>query len=318
MAIATTDAAIAVVGSINTDLVVFTPHLPTVGETVSGQDLFTGGGGKGANQAVAAARLGARVHFVGRVGADAYGQNALVELTRENVDVRNVQITTDTPSGVALIMVGANGQNMIALAPGSNARITPEDIDRAWPCLSICRILLLQMEIPIEPTMHAARRAKSDGMFVILNPAPVPNARLPKLLLADIDMIVPNEAETTAITGLNMESMEDIRIAARALRELGPPSAIITLGHRGAYASCGLGEKLIPPYTVTVIDTTAAGDAFCGGLAVSLGRGMDVFAAAEFASRVAALSVTKAGARGSMPTSAELATFEEHAIGGKH
>ena len=304
------DAMIAVVGSVNTDLVVFVPHLPEVGETVSGKDLLTGGGGKGANQAVAAARLGARVHFVGRVGADAYGQNARDELTGENINVRHLMTSDDAPSGVALIMVGSTGQNMIALAPGANARITPADIDAAWPEIGKCQTLLLQMEIPMAPIIHAASRAKLQGMYVILNPAPVPTETLPSSLLANVDMIVPNEAETFAMTGQRLESPAEFRSAARALRNLGPSVAIITLGVRGAYVSCAEGERLIPAHEVNAVDTTAAGDAFCGGLAVSLARGMDVFTAADFASRVAAFSVTRAGARSSMPTSAELTAFD--------
>lgn len=312
MTTAKSDVAIAVVGSVNTDLVVFVPHLPDVGETVSGKDLLTGGGGKGANQAVAAARLGARVQFVGRVGADAFGQNARDELAAENIDVRHLMTSADSPSGVALIMVGSTGQNMIALAPGANARITTSDIDVAWPDIAKCQILLLQMEIPLEPIIHAASRAKAQGMYVILNPAPVPTEKVPSSLLSNIDMIVPNEAETFAMTGHRLESLIELHSAAQALRSLGPSVAIITLGVRGAYVSSNDGQKLIPAQLVQALDTTAAGDAFCGGLAVSMARGADVFAAADFASCVAAYSVTKVGARSSMPTSAELANFRSH------
>jgi ribokinase len=297
---------VAVVGSVNTDLVVRTPRLPAPGQTVAGSDLSTGGGGKGANQAVAAARLGAAVRFLGRVGDDAFGQAARASLAADGVDVAALLTTPGRPSGVALIVVDARGQNQIAVAPGANAGLSVDDVESAFPRLRECAVLLLQLEVPIEATTRAARLAHEAGLLVILNPAPAPAGPLPPELLAAVGLIVPNEHEAAALTGRPAVDRASADAAARQLVELGPASAIVTLGDQGALVLEGGAATHLPAPSVDAVDTTAAGDAFCGGLAVALARGQDLVAAARFASRVAGLAVTRPGAQASMPTLADV------------
>jgi ribokinase len=297
---------VAVVGSVNTDLVVYAPSLPAPGQTVVGGDLATGGGGKGANQAVAAARLDADVRFVGRVGDDAFGQAARADLAAAGVAVDGLLTTPDCPSGVALIVVDARGQNLIAVAPGANARLTAADVEAAFAPLSECAVLLLQLEVPIEATTRAAVLAREAGLRVILNPAPAPTAPLPPELLAAVDVIVPNEHEAAALTGQPVVDLASAEAAARRLGALGPRSAIVTLGERGALLLRDGAALHVPAEPVEAVDTTAAGDAFCGGLAAALAAGQEIGAAASFASRVAGVAVTRPGAQASMPRLAEL------------
>jgi ribokinase len=289
---------VAVVGSINTDLVVYAPRLPRPGETALGGDLQTGPGGKGANQAVAAARLGAHVRMVGRVGDDSFGRAAIQSLRRHGVEVDAVRTTAAAPSGVALITVGERGENLITLAPGANSRVTAADVEAAWPALTESRVLLLQLEIPLDATLRAAQLGREAGMTVVLNPAPAAPGPLPHELLAAIDVIVPNEIEAAALAPTRS-----------ALLGIGPRAAIVTLGERGAVVVTRDGEEPIPPMPVHAVDTTAAGDAFCGGLAHALARGDELGVAARFATRVAALAVTKRGAQDAMPSAEEVAAL---------
>jgi ribokinase len=289
---------VAVVGSINTDLVVYAPRLPRPGETALGGDLHTGPGGKGANQAVAAARLGAEVHMVGRVGDDEFGRAALENLRRHGVEIGAVNITAGVSSGVALITVDERGENLISVASGANRRVTPADVQAAWPALAASRVLLLQLEIPLDAIRHAAQLGREAGMTVVLNPAPAPPDPLPRDLLEAVDLIVPNEREAMALAPTRS-----------ALLEIGPRAAIVTLGERGAVVVTRDGEESVPPVPVHAVDSTAAGDAFCGGLAYALARGDDTFVAALFASRVAALAVTKRGAQDAMPSAEEVAAL---------
>jgi ribokinase len=291
-----TTPTIAVVGSINTDLVVYAATLPRPGETALGGDLHRGPGGKGANQAVAAARLGAEVRMVGRVGDDDFGGAALANLRRHGVDVSNVAITPGVASGVALIVVDERGENLIALAPGANARVSAADVEAAWPSLAGSDVLLLQLEVPVEASARAARLAREAGMTVVLNPAPAPREPLPRELLEAVDVIVPNEAESEALA-----------TSPSGLRGLGPRAAIVTLGERGCVVLTGDGEEVIPAMRVRAADTTAAGDAFCGGLAHALARGEALGEASRFATKVAALAVTKRGAQDAMPSADEVA-----------
>lgn len=297
---------VAVVGSVNTDLVVFVPRLPMPGETVGGQDLLTGGGGKGANQAVAAARLGAAVRMLARVGQDAFGQSAIDQLVAAGVSPEGLLVTPRVPSGVALIFVAEHGgQNMIAIAPGANMRLTAADVEAHWPDLSQSDVLLLQLEVPIEATMRAAQLAHRDGLTIVLNPAPAPPEPLPPALLELADVVVPNENEARSLTGLAVSDLEEAELAARRLREMGARAAIVTLGDRGALLFDGSALH-VPPLPVEAVDATAAGDAFCGGLGVALARGERLPAAARFASTVAARAVEVPGAQASMPRLADV------------
>jgi ribokinase len=300
-------ARIAVVGSINTDLVVYTLRLPRPGETALGGDLQTFGGGKGANQAVAAARLGATVRMIGRVGDDDFGRVGIANLARHRVDVEGVLTTEGAPSGVALIVVDERGENLIALAPGANLRLTAADVERAWNGMSGCSILLLQLEVPLEANVRAAELGRAAKMTVILNPAPAPRTPLPAGLLGAVDVVVPNESEAATLTGVAVADPGSAERAGRELLAMGPPAAIVTLGPRGARLITRDGAEHVPAVPLAAVDTTAAGDAFCGGLAFALARGDGLSEAARYAAHVAALSVTRRGAQDSMPSAAEVA-----------
>ncbi len=297
--------AIVVVGSSNTDMVVQASRLPLPGETVLGGDLVIAAGGKGANQAVAAARVGGRVAFVARVGRDMFGEAALANFQREGLDTRFVVRDEQAPSGVALIVVGPDGQNIIAVAPGANHRLTVADVAAAAPAFQQARVLLLQLEIPLETVLAAAQAGRAAGATVILNPAPAPTQPLPDALYAAVDIITPNESEAAHLTGCQ-EPAE----AARALLARGVGAVIVTLGAAGALVATRTGETWhAPGFHVTAVDATAAGDAFNGGLAVALARGEPLAAAVRFAHAVAALSVTRLGAQPSLPTREEVEAF---------
>ncbi|MGQ0604602.1 MAG: ribokinase, partial [Anaerolineales bacterium] len=258
-----TSPHLIVVGSSNTDLIVRADRLPAPGETVLGGDLITTAGGKGANQAVAAARLGAHVTFVARVGADAYGRDSLTNFAREEMDTRYVVTDPQAPSGVALIVVGSNGQNLIAVAPGANARLTPADVEAARPVFAEARVLLLQLETPIETVLAAARLGRAHGLTVILNPAPA--QPLPAELYPLVDALTPNEYEAETLTGEG-----ESEAAARALLARGVKIVIVTLGAAGVLLATTTGIERFPGFRVEAVDTTAAGDAYNGGLAVAL------------------------------------------------
>ncbi len=294
-----------VVGSSNTDLIVRADRLPGPGETVLGGDLITAPGGKGANQAVAAARLGAAVTFVARVGQDMFGQAALDNFRREGLDTRYLIQDAEAPSGVALIVVGANGQNLIAVAPGANSRLTPQDVEAARPAFAETDLVILQLETPVETVLAAAQAGQAAGALVILNPAPA--QPLPAELYAAVDLLTPNETEAALLTG---ESTPEA--AAAVFLKQGVRTVIITLGEAGALlATQSDPMRRIPGFHVQALDTTAAGDAFNGGLGVALARGQPRESAVRFAHAVAALSVTRLGAQPSLPTLAEVEAFLE-------
>jgi ribokinase len=288
-----------VIGSSNTDLIVRSARLPAAGETVLGGDLVTAAGGKGANQAVAAARLGAPVTFVGRVGGDMFGQQAAASLKREGLDLRYLVRDPDAPSGVALIVVDDAGQNLIAVAPGANHRLTPADVAAAQPAIASAKVMLLQLEVPLETVFAAAQAGRAAGLTVVLNPAPAQS--LPAELYPLLDFITPNEHEAAALTG-----QAEPEAAARTLLACGVHTVITTLGAAGALVADSSGMRRVPGFRVQAVDTTAAGDAFNGGLAVALARNDDLEAAVRYAHAVAALSVTRAGAQPSLPTAAEV------------
>jgi ribokinase len=296
---------IIVVGSSNTDMIVQSDRLPLPGETVLGGDLVIAPGGKGANQAVAAARVGAAVTFVARIGQDMFGQAALANFRREGMDVRYLVQDAQAPSGVALIVVGPGGQNIIAVAPGANARLTPTDVAAAAPAFAEAQIVLLQLEIPIEAVLAAAQAGRAAGAAVILNPAPAPSRPLPETLYAAVDILTPNETEAAVLTG-----QSDPEEAAMTLLSRGVGTVIVTLGEAGALVATRSGVmQRVPGFRVQAVDTTAAGDAFNGGLAVALARGEGMDAAVRYAHAVAALSVTRLGAQPSLPTAAEVEEF---------
>lgn len=300
---------IVVVGSSNTDLIVRAGRLPLPGETVTGGDLMTAAGGKGANQAVAAARLGAEVCFVGRVGKDMFGDQARQHLAQEGLDLRYLVQDADAPSGVALIVVGPRGQNIIAVAPGANHRLTPVDVQAASPVFRQADVVLLQLEVPLE-TVEAAIRlghepSRRTPCLVILNPAPAPTQALPASLLAQVDILTPNEHEAALLTG-----EQDPEKAAAVLLERGVKTVVVTLGETGALVAVSPSKMVrIPAYPVEAVDTTAAGDAFNGGLAVALAHEQNLEAAVRYASAVGAISVTRLGAQPSLPTAEEVSGF---------
>jgi len=294
--------SIVVVGSSNTDLIVPAARLPTSGETILGGDLVMAPGGKGANQAVAAARLGAEVTFVARIGDDIFGRAALDNFQREGLKTDYVFRDASAPSGVALIVVGPNGQNLIAVAPGANGRLSLADIEVASPALAQARIVLLQLETPLETVLAAARAGPAAGSTVILNPAPA--QQLPADLLRMANIITPNETEAALLTGSYGETPE---AAAAELLAQGVETVIVTLGEAGVLVATAPDQmRRAPGFRVKAVDATAAGDAFNGGLAVALARGESLDSAIRYSQAVAAISVTRLGAQPSLPTEAEV------------
>lgn len=291
---------ITVVGSINLDLVVRTGHIPGPGETVLGGDLTRIPGGKGANQAVAAARLGRRVTMIGRVGDDEAADQLLAALAHDGVDVDAVHRIPHVPSGVALITVDETGDNAIVVAPGANARLTAGDV--RLPAVAHAAVVLLQLEIPTEAVVAAAHHA---GGVVVLNPAPAPpGGGLSPDLLAAVDVLVPNESEVARLTGV--EVGDDLSSVAAAARSLGVGSAVVTLGARGALVVEPARHLHLPAPRVTPVDTTAAGDSFCAGLADALAGGHSLAEATRWAVRVGAATTLRSGAQSSLPTRAEV------------
>ncbi len=298
---------IIVVGSSNTDLVVKSPRIPVVGETILGGDFIMVAGGKGANQAVAAARLGARVQLVARLGDDTFGRKSLEGLIADGLDISHVTLMPDVPSGVALITVDDAGDNAIVVAPGANARLCPEDVQRAAGDIRSADVVVAQLEVPLDAVECAARMARDAGVPFILDPAPA--QRLPPGLLTMVDVLTPNESEARLLTGIDVVDKDSASHAARQLLALGVKAVIVKMGSQGCLLASGDAMHFIPALKVTVVDTTAAGDAFSGSLAVGLAQGHSLHEAAVFATRVAAFSATRRGAQPSMPTLREVEAF---------
>jgi ribokinase len=292
---------ITVVGSVNVDLVVDVGHVPLVGETVLGGDLRRIPGGKGANQAVAAARLERRVAMVGRAGDDEGGIMIRAALDEAGVHTTALVTTPQTPSGVALIAVQSDGDNSIVVSPGANARLNATDIGDAGSLVSEAAVVLLQLEIPVEAVSAAARAATGT---VILNPAPAPADALPADLMNSVDIMVPNQTELASLTG--HEGDVDATVAARLARSLAAPVVIVTLGADGAIVVTERESTHIAAPVVTPVDTTAAGDSFCGALADALVRGASLVDAVRWAVRVGAATTRRPGAQPSLPTPVEV------------
>jgi ribokinase len=295
---------IVVIGSINTDMVVHTAHIPAPGETILGSSFFITGGGKGANQAVAISKLGAHAYMVGKVGSDVFGEQAILNLQYENVDTNFVYADTQYPSGVALIAVADNGENSIIVAAGANSALTKEDVIHTEQAITQCDFVVLQLEIPLDTVVAAINLAKKHNKKVILNPAPA--AVLDEEILHQVDFIIPNQSETFLMTGVEVNTIEDAEKAVAWYQNKGVATVVITLAEQGCFVSGPSFKGLVKGYKVdNVIDTVAAGDTFCGALAVALSEGKSLPDAARFANIAAALSVTKKGAQASIPLRVE-------------
>ncbi len=301
---------VVVIGSSNTDMVVKTAHLPKPGETVVGGTFMMAAGGKGANQAVTAARLGAKTTFIAKVGDDLFGKQAVEGYEKEGIDIRWVLRDPENPTGVALILVDEQGENLISVASGANAALSPEDIDRAAEAIRSADIVVMQLEIPLPTVCRAAEIAASAGVPVLLDPAPVPVEPLPPDLLRHVTYLKPNESEAERLTGVAVRDADSAQAAADRLLSWGTRTVIVTLGPRGALVAQKSGEGTsIPPYTVSAVDSTAAGDAFSGALAVAIARGQPILEAARFAAAAGALAACRMGAQPSLPTAAEVAAI---------
>ncbi|EJM26589.1 MULTISPECIES: ribokinase [Pseudomonas] len=301
-------ANVVVIGSLNMDLVTRAPRLPRGGETLIGHSFATVSGGKGANQAVAAARLGAQVSMVGCVGNDDYGVQLRDALLAEQIDCQAVSVVEDS-SGVALIVVDDNSQNAIVIVAGANGSMTPAVIDRFDAVLQAADVIICQLEIPDATVGHALKRGRELGKTVILNPAPA-SRPLPADWFAAIDYLIPNESEAAALSGLPVDSLATAEKAAAHLMSLGAGKVIITLGAQGSLFANGTGYQHFPAPKVKAVDTTAAGDTFVGGFAAALAAGKTEAEAIRFGQVAAALSVTRAGAQPSIPTTSDVQAFK--------
>lgn len=296
---------IVVIGSTNIDMIAQVPHLPQAGETVIGGTFSQAYGGKGANQAVAASKMGGQVTFISCVGDDVFGAEAIQHFQKEGIYTDFVFKEKNVATGIALIMVDEKGTNSIAVASGANERLSPQHIDQARQVLEEADIVLLQLEIPLATVIYAIDLAKQMKTTILLNPAPA--QKLPKSLLSKVDVLIPNEIEAEMLTGIRLE--EGIKTVGENLFSHGVGTVIITLGEKGCYIIDNQSSRQIPAPQVKAIDTTAAGDVFCGTLAVGLAEQMTLVEAVHFASAAAALSVTKVGAQPSAPYRSEVENF---------
>lgn len=297
---------ILVIGSINYDLVVFAPRHPVPGETILGSRFHTFPGGKGANQAVAAARLGGDVQMIGNIGLDGFGEELLENLRINQVDTTLIHRVHDS-TGTALITVDANGQNSIIVVPGANATLTRQNMDVLKDTIQSAKVLVLQLEIPLDVVIHAVDIAYASGITILFNPAPA--TQIPIETLRKVTFLIPNESELAFLSGLEINNFSDCRKAVSHLQSLGCNQIILTRGEHGAYYFYQDNQIFAPPFNVPVVDTTAAGDAFIGGLAAALADDLDLHVALLRASAAGALAVTKAGAQTSLPLKSEVEAF---------
>ena len=297
---------IVVVGSANTDFVLGVPELPAKGATVLGDQFRVVRGGKGANQAVAAARLGADVTFVARLGTDSFGDQSLAAYREEGIHTEFILQDSEIHSGIALIMVNPNGENVIGVGPGANSHLSPQDVLAASAAIEQADCVLLQLEIPVEAVQAAAEIAHRHQVRVILNPAPA--RKLPQELLHKVDYLTPNETETAILAGEDPSSIGPDSLP-RLASALGVPNLVVTLGSRGAAILQDGRRILVPSFPITPIDTTASGDAFNGALAVALASGQSIAEAVRFANAAGAITATRPGAQPSLPTLIEVDQF---------
>jgi ribokinase len=298
---------IVVVGSLNMDLVVCVARMPQAGETVPGRDFQTIPGGKGANQAAAAARLGGQVAMVGRVGNDAFGLASIENLGCQGVDTSHVALDDQAATGTAMILVDQIGQNSIVVAAGANGCVDRQDVDRLDGLLAQARYLLLQFEVPVETVQYAINKARGYGVQVLLNPAPA--QPISPHFLAQVDYLVPNETEASVLSGIEVQDRASAEQAAQKLLADGVPVVIITLGERGALFATKDRVDHVPARRVKALDTTAAGDAFIGGLVVALVKGFSLQEAVRYATCAGTLTVTRFGAQTSLPSAQEVQAF---------
>ena len=298
---------IAVVGSSNMDLVVKSTRIPAVGETILGGDFIMTPGGKGANQAVAAAKLGAEVYFIAKLGNDIFAEQSLNNFKKAGVNTEHVIQTSEAPSGVALIMVDDEGNNLIVVATGANQKLLPADVKRAESDIASCGAVVAQLEVPLETIEFAAKMANDLKVPFILDPAPA--QKLGAELLEMVDVLTPNETEAHILTGVEVTDEDSARTAAGNLLERGVKAVILTLGGKGFLLADHDKSRYVSAQKVDAVDSTAAGDAFTGSLAVGIAENKSLLDAALFANYVAALSVTKMGAQSSMPTLQEVKDF---------
>lgn len=298
---------ICVIGSLNMDLVVNVEEMPKKGQTLIGSNFNEIPGGKGANQAVAAARLGGDVQMIGKVGNDGFGQSLLNQLKADNVKTDYIQIE-DGPSGVAIITVDKKAENSIVVSPGANFKLTEEDIDRCIDGIKESSTVVIQLETPVNTIKYALEKAKELGKFTILNPAPA--IKLSDDIIKNVDLLTPNETELEILSGVSINCEDDIKKAANVMLEKGVKQLIVTLGSKGSLYLDKNKMEFKKSYKVNAVDTTAAGDSYTGALSVELSKGKSIDEAMDFASRVGALCVTKVGAQTSLPRIDEVLNYK--------
>jgi ribokinase len=299
---------IVVIGSSNTDMVIKAERLPLPGETIIGEKFMMTPGGKGANQSVAAIRMGGEVAFIAKTGNDLFGKQSVELYKSEGINTEYIFSDAENPSGVALISVDAHGENCILVAPGANGTLSVKDVEKAKSVIENAEILLMQLEIPIETVEYAAKIAAEKGVKVVLNPAPA--QKLSEDLLKRIDIIIPNKTEAELLTGIHAHDLASARKAADLIHEKGVKTVIITLGSEGALIKENGQYHEIAAKKVKAVDTTAAGDTFCGTLCVGLSEGMSMVEAVKMACKACAIAVTRMGAQASIPHRRELRDVE--------
>lgn len=298
---------ILVIGSSNMDLVVQVPRCPAAGETLFGSSFTTNYGGKGANQAVAVARIGSGVTFMTKLGNDTFGQQMRQHFSEEGMDLTHILTDAESPTGTALITVEDKGENRIIVVPGANARLTENDVESLSAEINSCRFVLTQLEIPLPTVLRVAEMTSAAGKQLILNPAPA--RPLPDSLLQKVFLITPNETEAEILTGIRVSDAESARRTALWFREKGVQQIVITMGSQGAFVFTDDFQEMVPAYKVKAIDTTAAGDVFNGALTVALSEGKTTADAARFGCAASALAVMRPGAQSSIPTRTEIDAF---------
>ena len=302
---------ILVIGSLNLDVVIRVNHIPAVGETILAGDSYRNPGGKGANQAYATARLGGDVTFVGAVGQDETAKILLHNLHEAGTDIEHVVVNKEQPTGTAMIAVDGDGDNSIIVIPGANSTLSCGDIEQLRDVIKTCDIVVMQLEIPLETVLCAAKIAYEYGKLVVLDPAPVPEY-IDEKIYKYVDIIKPNETELGMLNNMEVNTQEDIEVATKKLRARGVKNVIVTLGENGVYADTEkTGTFCVEPIKVEAVDSTAAGDSFTAALVTKLAKGEDIKEAVEFANKVASIVVTRKGAQSSVPTLEEVNSLFE-------